>query len=387
MEGTVRKKGDRWYYAFDTARINGKRHRFERFGGMTKTEAKNALREAVNRYHNGESTILDSNMSLDDYLDFWFTNYVEAKLKYNTQMNYKNVINKYISPKLGYYPLKGLTTRILEDFSQSLLKDYDLANHSMEIIIAILKKAIRMAVFPYELLSSNPAEYISYPKRQYSVDELAKSNHDDLKLISFKDYQKLLKIIPDDSGFKIAMQISFWTGLRRGEVCGLEWSNIDLENAELKVTQQMINLNHHRVQLTTPKTKNSYRKIPIGSTLIDVLKKQKLLQKENRLRYGTRYYESDFVCTKKDGKPVTPNVIKYSVSNYRKKVDFDFNFHSFRHTHATMLVAAGANWKDIQKRLGHSRLSTTMDTYAHVSIKRQKEVADQFEMYINQINM
>lgn len=387
MEGHLRKRNGSWYYSFETAKINGRRHRVERFGGKTRSEASNALREALNRYYNGESTAINSNMSLKDYLDFWFTNYVKAKLKYNTQENYRNVINKYINPKLGYYPLKGLTTRILEDFSQSLLKEYDLANHSMEIIVAVLKKAIRMAVFPYELINNNPAEYISYPKRQYTIDDLAKDNHDDLKLISFEDYQKLLNIIPDDNGFKLAMQISFWTGLRRGEVCGLEWSNIDLNNAELKVTQQMISLSHHRVQLTTPKTKNSYRTVPISSTLIEILRKQKLFQKENKLRYGNKYYDSEFVCTKKDGKPVTPNVIKYSVTHYRKDVDFDFNFHSFRHTHATMLVAAGANWKDIQKRMGHSRLSTTMDTYAHVSIKRQKEVAEQFEEYINQINM
>lgn len=385
MEGSVRKKGNRWYYQFDTARINGKRHKIERYGGQSKGEAQDALREALNRYHNGQSVKLESTMSLHDYLEFWFTNYVEAKLKFNTQANYRNVINKYIDPKIGYYPLRSLTTRILEDFSQSLLTNYKLSNHSMAIIIGVLKKAIRMAVFPYELLSSSPAQLVSYPKRQLSVDELVRDKHDDLKIISINQYEKLLSCMDENDPFYMPIQISFWTGLRRGEVCGLEWKNVNLVAKEIKVSQQMIQISGKVVEITTPKTKNSYRTVHISDTLNDLLKTQKLLQKKRKLALGNKYFDSELVCTKPNGKPVTPNVIRYSLEKYRKVVDFEFDFHTFRHTHATMLIAAGANWKDIQKRLGHSRLATTMDTYAHVTTDRQKEVASKFESYISQI--
>lgn len=99
--------------------------------------------------------------------------------------------------------------------------------------------------------------------------------------------------------------------------------------------------------------------------------------------FGAKYIDNDFVCTKLKGAVVTPVSIQYMTAKYRKLSGIDFNFHSLRHTHATMLVESGANWKDIQKRLGHSRLSIIMDTYAHVSMEKQVAVANKLEEYLN----
>lgn len=377
----VRKRGEKWYYAFETAKINGKRHRIERIGGDSKKEAEKALRKALNQYENGAQVEFNNNMSFNDYLDFWFDNFVIKKLKKNTQSNYQNVLNNYLKPTLGYYHIKNLTPRIIEDFSQSLL-DKNLANHTMEIIISVIKKSLRMAVFPYELLTSNPAEYTSYPRRKLTVAELARKKHDDLKIISLQDYSKLMSLIDPDDPYCMPVNISFYTGLRRGEVAGLEWSNVDLENKTVKVAQQLIQYSKGDVQVSTPKTENSYRTIPIGDKLVDMLHHQKLLQYKRKMLFGAKYIDNDFVCTKLKGAVVTPVSIQYMTAKYRKLSGINFNFHSFRHTHATMLVESGANWKDIQKRLGHSRLSTTMDTYAHVSMEKQVTVANQLEEYL-----
>lgn len=380
-EGHIRQKGKSWYYSFETAKINGKRHRIERYGGTTSKEANAALRQALKDYHDGGKKPIDSSMSYNDYLDYWYENFVQKKLKYNTQMNYLNVINKYLKPNLGIYYLKNLNPAMLDEYSQSLL-ELGLADHTMQIIVSVLKKSIRMAVYPYELIKNDPSSYVSYPKRPESVDDLERRQDDDLKIITLDQFNELMKLTPVGDPFYVPANISFWTGLRRGEVSGLEWNNVDLERQEIHVKQQMIVLSQGRYAITTPKTKNSYRTIPIGQTLVDILKQQRKIQSERKLLYGKNYRESNFVCTQANGKPVTPNSIKYEVQKVRKKVDFDFNFHSFRHTHATMMVSAGANWKDIQKRLGHSRLSTTMNTYAHVTKKQQRKTVDQFEEYI-----
>ncbi|GEK36623.1 tyrosine-type recombinase/integrase [Enterococcus thailandicus] len=100
---------------------------------------------------------------------------------------------------------------------------------------------------------------------------------------------------------------------------------------------------------------------------------------ENRLRYGNHYYESNFVCTKENGEPVTPNSIKWSASKIKKDLNIKFNFHSLCHTHATMLLEDDIKPKIIQEHLGHSRISTTMDTYAHVTKKMKKDTIDIFE--------
>ena len=165
----------------------------------------------------------------------------------------------------------------------------------------------------------------------------------------------------------------------------LKWENVDLENKIISVNYTLVSKGKGIFELGTPKTKSSYRKIDIGDTLASILKKHKLYQKENKLKYGSYYTNSDFVCTKENGELVTTDSLKYlsRVVNYDLKIPF--NFHSLRHTHATMLIENGANIKTVQKRLGHSKLSTTMDTYAHVTDKMKTEAVNILENIIADI--
>ena len=106
MEGSVRKRGKKWYYSFEGAKINGKRIRYERVGGNTKAAALESLRKALNEYE--RSGIIEdmTDMSVQDYFDYWYEDYVMRNLKYNTQMNYRNVIDLHILPYIGKYSLK-----------------------------------------------------------------------------------------------------------------------------------------------------------------------------------------------------------------------------------------------------------------------------------------
>jgi ATP-dependent helicase/nuclease subunit A len=135
---------------------------------------------------------------------------------------------------------------------------------------------------------------------------------------------------------------------------------------------------------SAPKSTAVYRTILIGQSLVDILKKHRKHQMESKLRYGKYYMDSNFVCTKENGHPVTLNSAKYSCTRIQKQLGFPFNFHSLRHTHATMLLENGANIKEIQARLGHSRISTTMDTYSHVTRKMKQETVDIFERMMHQ---
>ncbi|MBU5486870.1 site-specific integrase [Clostridium sp. MSJ-8] len=158
--------------------------------------------------------------------------------------------------------------------------------------------------------------------------------------------------------------------------------NIDLDNKTLTVEHTLIYKEKVGFVLGTPKTKSSYRTIKIGDTLVNILKKHRIWQKTNKLEYGQYYKDSNYVCTKENGEQITTNSIKYlsRVVNYELKINF--NFHSLKHTHATMLLEAGANPKDIQKRLGHSKISTTLDTYSHVTKKMENETVNIFESVI-----
>lgn len=131
--------------------------------------------------------------------------------------------------------------------------------------------------------------------------------------------------------------------------------------------------------LGTPKTPSSYRVIHIGESLINLLIKHKEYQNKNRENYGQWYHNSNFICTKENGEHITIDSYKYLSRVVNYELGIKFSMHSLRHTHATLLLEQGANIKDIQRRLGHSKLSTTMDTYSHVTENMRNSTVSIFE--------
>ncbi|GAK47763.1 phage integrase family site specific recombinase [Secundilactobacillus oryzae JCM 18671] len=372
--GSIRKRGNKWYYAFDVGYIDGHRKRIERAGGSTRAEAEKALRDALTEYDSVGNVMKLTDMNVEEYFRYWYDNYVMKNLKENTQVNYLNVINKYVVPKLGIYRMKNIGPSALQDFANQL-GEMPLAKHSVEIIMTVVKGAFRMAVFPYQLIKENPAHYVQLPR--YDQDD--RVTRESLKIISMAQYKQILAITPPSDPFNIPLQIAFNTGLRRGEVCGLEWDAVSFEDNTIEVKQNMLQAKNGNYRIGTPKTKSSYRKMLVGESLMEILRAHRKHQLEEKIRYGQFYIDSNFVCTKENGKPVTPNAIKYACYRIEKKLGFPFNFHSLRHTHATMLLENGANIKDIQVRLGHSRIATTMDTYSHVTKKMSTATVNIFE--------
>lgn len=378
MRGSLRKRGDTWYYRLELAKINGKRQQVERIGGRTKDEAIAAMNKAINEFESTGTLPVNSSISTADYLEHWYSNYVLIELKLNTQKNYRGMLDKHIIPAIGRYFLKDIKAATLQEFLNQKKGD-GYAKQTLSIMKGIFNKAFSMAVYPYEFIKVDPSQFVKVPK----YDQKEWKDKGDLKIISFNDFKKLEQTIPISSSYYLPMMISFQTGLRRAEVCGLQWKDVDFEDDTVTVEQIMIQ-DGKVWQLGTPKTQSSYRTIHVGSTLVNLLKKAKLRQKENKLFYRDLYVSNDFVCTKENGEPVTPNSVKWSTEKYRKISGVDYNFHSFRHTHATMLLENGAKPKEIQVRLGHSRLATTMDTYAHVTKKMKKETVDIFESIMSQ---
>ncbi|MEG0133064.1 MAG: tyrosine-type recombinase/integrase [Clostridium sp.] len=363
MQGGTRKRGSTWSYYFDLGMVDGNRKRKEKGGFKTKKEAQEALRTDLNIYEKCGSIIDESNISVTDYFDYWYKEYVLINCKYNTQEYYKRIIKNHINPVLGMYKLKSLTPAVLQEF---INKKYlsGLSKSSINNFYGVLSGALKTAVHPYQFIKENPMQYVKLPK-----DTKTKNSKDILKIISIDDYNKIIDRFPIGSSFYIPLQIAFHTGMRGGEVTSLQWEDIDLNNKTIKVQYTLINKGKGIFELGSTKTKSSNRTIYIGDTLVAILKKHLLSQKSNKLKYGEYYSNSNFVCTKENGESVTTDSLKYlsRITNY--ELGITFNFHSLRHTHATMLLEAGANIKDIQERLGHSKLATTMDTYSHVTNK------------------
>ncbi|MCX0411765.1 site-specific integrase [Clostridium perfringens] len=376
MQGSIRKRGNTWYYSFDLGKVDGKRKRKEKGGFKTKTEAQKALREAINNYENCGTIVNDTNITFSDYLDYWFKEYVTINCKFNTQKYYLGIIQNHLKPILGSYKLKSLSPNVLQEF---LNKKYisGLSKSSLSNFYGVLSGSLKMAVYPYKFIKENPMQYVKIPKNSNT-----KVTQEKIKVLTLDEFKTILNRFPFGSNFYIPLQIAFNTGLRGGEVCALTWDNIDFDNKTLTVEHTLIEKGNGIFELGTPKTKSSFRTIALGDTLINILKKHRTFQKENKLKYGEYYSNSNYICTKENGQLITTSSLKYlsRVVNYELLIDF--TFHALRHTHATMLLEGGANFKDIQKRLGHSKLSTTMDTYSHVTNKITTDTVNILEKII-----
>lgn len=376
MKGSVRKRGSTWSYYFDLGIVDGKRKRKEKGGFRTKAEAESALRNAMKEYEEQGQIFTASNIAFSDYLDYWIDNYVKINCKPTTLIYYQRSIKNHLKPYFKDKLLKQIGPAQIQEFLNSRMLN-GLSKNSVSNFYGILSGSLKYAVYPLGYIKENPMTYVTMPK--YSEKP---KNSDDLKIITLEQFNKIIERFPEGSSFYIPLQIAFNTGLRRGEVCALQWDNIDLDNKTISVEHTLVSKGKGVYELGTPKTKSSYRTIDIGDTLVKILKRHKIWQKKNKLEYGQYYTDSNYVCTKENGQLVTIDTIKYisRIVNYELKINF--NFHSLRHTHATMLLEAGANPKDIQKRLGHSKISTTLDTYSHVTKKMKNETVNILENII-----
>lgn len=376
MKGSVRKRGSFWSYYFNVGKVDGKYKKKEKGGFNTKKEAENALRDAIKEYELCGEVFEPSDVSIEDYLNYWFENYVLVNCKLNTQGYYRRILDNHIIPYFKDYKLKHLKADVLQKFL-NYKKRNGLSKSSITNFYGVLSGALKYSVYPCNYIKENPMQYVNIPKYDESQKEA-----NDLKIITVEEFTQIINRFPMGSSFYIPLQIGFNTGMRGGEIVALTWNNVDLENGIIHVKHTLIETGTKGMKefkLGTPKTKSSYRSIHIGSALIDILRNHKEWQLKNKEKYGQWYHNSNFVCTKENGEPITTNTYKYLSRVVNNELEINFSMHSLRHTHATLLLENGANIKDIQKRLGHSKLATTMDTYSHVTHKMKTNTVDIFD--------
>lgn len=167
MNGGTRKRGNTWSYYFDMAKIDGKRNRKEKGGFKTIKDAEAALAKAITEYNNSGQSFSPTDISVADYLDFWFDNYCKMNLKYNTQVGYLNIIEGHLKPTFGIYRLNALSSASIQEYANSL-KLKGLSKSSVVGIISTLSGALNYAVEPLHYIQFNPCDRIKYPKYEKS---------------------------------------------------------------------------------------------------------------------------------------------------------------------------------------------------------------------------
>ena len=400
MQGGVRKRGTTWSYYFDLGKIDGKRKKKEKGGFRTKKEAEQALTAAMNEYNNSGTVFEPTEITVADYLNQWFDLYCKTNLKYNTQVGYLRIIQGHLIPKFGVYRLKAITPAILQEYAVELKMNGNSKSYLVGIL-SVFSAALNYAVEPMHYLPSNPMQYVKLRGRKQETDIFLNSEEDTYSIptITHEQFQKLEEFLKTkDNPALLPVQIAYYTGLRIGEVCGLTWQDINLEEQYLTVRRSMrYNGTRHTTEVGTTK-RSKVRTVDFCDTLAAILRAARTEQRKNRFRYGELYHlnyykevkekgrtyyevysrqrteevpedykEISFVCLRADGAYEAPSTVGIMCRAAKKKVKGleDFHFHTLRHTYTSNLLSGGAKPKDVQELLGHSDVSTTMNIYAH----------------------
>ena len=403
MTGGTRKRGLTWSYYFDLGKVNGKRQKKEKGGFKTKKEAEAALAKAINEYNNAGSVFEPSEITVADYLDQWYELHCKLNLKYNTQVGYLQIIEGHLKPKFGKYRLKAISSAILQEYANALKMNGYSKSHVVGIL-SVFSAALDYAVEPMHYLISNPMRYVKYPKFERKPRERI--------ILKLEDWERIIERFPSNSRFYIPLMIGFYTGLRISEAFALTWDDIDFDKREIKVDKQVVKRNFgadvRKVvekkgykesksswYFQPPKTESSVRIIKFGQTLYKALKTEYSKQLENELKYSEFYNihvlkkEVDekgnnifrivpiqkcvstplprvrMVCIAENGEYTSTDSFKYCSRVIHNELLLAFDYHSLRHTHATILIESGADVKDVQTRLGHANIQTTLQTYVH----------------------
>jgi integrase len=283
---------------------------------------------------------------------------------------FMSVLNAHSSLPLSIPPLHvAVTSDILLIFvARVSVKAISATSvkHHHRLIFKALKDAVK-----WQLLMRNVAESVTPPKTKKVEMQI----WDNEKVKTFLEESKYSSYYP-------IYLTAIFTGMRRGEVLGLRWQDIDFQNNIIYVRQSLQEVKKVGLTFKEPKSGKS-RSISITSNLTLELKKLYEQQLKNKLLFGSVYNDLDLVFAQKNGKPFQPTEL---ARNYRKMVNKSglpyIRFHDLRHTHATLMLQQGIHPKVVSERLGHSTIGITMDTYTHVLPNMQKDAAHQFELLI-----
>lgn len=401
-------------YKFEIASVNGQRKWKTKSGFKTKKEAREAGKIAQQNYEQVGQVVDVSGMSFADFLDEWIEMHCKLVCKEETVRGYKKKIRLYIKPELGGYKLKAITKNVLQSF---IVKMYDdgFSLNTISSVKGILSNSFRFAVDRH-YINESPAIRLLTPTNLQPKVATRQKQH---VYIEQDRIEQIFNRFPVTSTSYIPLQIAYHTGLRLGEVFGLVWADVSFDKKTLAVNRQVqwhqadrTEQEKHRTNGTsesggywyfTPPKYKSYRVIDLDDTILTILKEEYEKQEKSAeyyAEYYTRYYttselqydgvaptkyiksvdpitnivskfEVNFICRRENGTYVSPRTMQHVSSIIHRQLNFpEFDMHSFRHTHATMLIENGADMIYVQRRLGHKDIQITMNVYAnHITEK------------------
>lgn len=345
--------------------ITGKRERTYKTVNGTKKQAEAKLMQML---LDAESTnvFAPSAMRLEDWMKQWLENYL-PNIEETTRVGYKEKIREYIIPAMGKLPLKSIKNSNVQAWVNGLSKkglSPKTIRNAYNNLNAALKKAVILRMIPY-----NPCEGTVLPKlKKHQINVYNDTEiRDALNAAKGTDMYLIILIL-------VA------TGIRRGELCGLTWGDIDFSKNQIQIHNNRVNGDVGRVIEKAPKSEAGNRVISIGNDVMRELAKARMDYIKDRNEWGAGFDDTGYVIRHPNGKPYNPDSITQKWERFVKKHNLrPLKLHGLRHSNATSLINAGVDAKVVQQRMGHSDISVTYNTYVHVLPNMDEDAANKID--------
>lgn len=361
--------------------LTGKETRTNRQGFHTKKEAQLELARLQIEFdkHGKKIHVI---RTYKDVYNAWVDEYRNT-VKESTYVKTIGYFKHHILPAFGTYRIDKITVDYCQKVVNGWFKEFKKYQSVMNYASLVFKYAIK-----HGLIDRNPVDLITYPRREAVIGADEWENFYDKKELR----QFLSALDQEDAqhgNYKAdtLFRVLAFTGMRKGEALALTWNDIDFQQRTVTINKGLTRGEHARLYVQTPKTKNSNRIIDIDDNTIRVLKQWQIRQRQELFMFGYNVNDNEqpqlIFCNNKN-EYLSPSRLRTWLVRIIKKYHLKYiTVHGFRHTHASILFEAGASLKQVQERLGHSDIKTTMNVYAHVSKHAKKDTVDKFIKYLD----
>jgi integrase len=341
----------------------------------SREEAKSARDQARIESRHGVF-VAPSKITVEAHFDEWFE-IKKEKLKPKTADGYRQCLTRYIIPRFGSTYLKDLTPGAIEQFYLFLSKsggkkDQALAKSTVRFTSIVLAQGLERAVKDRKI-SFNPAKGIELPNGAKRVREP----------FTVTEFKVILSALEEHRLFAF-FRLSAYSGARRGELCALKWSDVDLERGTVSISRNRQRVLTQIIEQESTKGGHGRRTVEIDTDTCRILKTHKVNQNLERLKIGQYWQETGYIFVQENGLPIDPDTPSKIFQRYRLKLGLrSQSVHDLRHLHATELLRSGVSAHLVRDRLGHRDISVTLDVYGHIRADQKREVANQFASAID----
>lgn len=355
----------------------GKQKRTTRRGFKTERDAKlSECKLLLEVEKNGFYKKQNNKMTFQELCNIWLT-YYESTVKESTFVTQKRVIELHILPLFKHLYVDKISVAYCQ---KQVNHWYDNYMVNCGNIVSLTKRILDYAI-NLGIIYDNPMDKVIRPKKQRVIDE----KESKLQFYNKNQVQFFLsKIQNEDLQTRLMFRLLIYTGMRKSELLALRWKDIDFKNNTISINQTLAT-GKNSIIFQTPKTKKSKRTISLDKGSIEMLQQWDIVQKKDFLALGiTGINKSSLVFIDSDNKPFYTNHINNALNRLIKKYDLPpITPHGLRHTHCSLLFESGATMKEVQERLGHTNVKTTIDIYTHVTEKAKEQTAYKFAKYIS----